>query len=166
MGGVRKLNTPELRGQRVRDRVRVTMFRFLREFRKGFRRKRPSTLQIGSEAFPLGQYTSPPLHPCHRLFDQDGYQDSFLTLPIVQTSLPVTFGYSLSSEAVVMRHLRRWIWLTKVIDTLNTRGLPCGLPEVIGMVQQVHCSRRGLLRRGHECTINKSAHTIKVWKLI
>ena len=30
-----------------------------------------STLQIGSLAFPPGQYTSPQLHPCHRLFDQD-----------------------------------------------------------------------------------------------
>ena len=28
-----------------------------------------STLQIGSVAFPPGQYTSPQLHPCHRLFD-------------------------------------------------------------------------------------------------
>ena len=36
-----------------------------------------STLQIGSVVFPSGQYTSPQLHPCHRLFDQDGYQDSF-----------------------------------------------------------------------------------------
>ena len=33
----------------------------------------------------------------------------FLSLPIVQTLLLVTFGYSLSSEAViVMRQLRRW----------------------------------------------------------
>ena len=32
----------------------------------------------------------------------------FLTLSIVRTLLPVTFGYSLSSEAVVMRQLRRW----------------------------------------------------------
>ena len=32
----------------------------------------------------------------------------FFTIPIVQTLLPVTFGYSLSSEAVVMRELRRW----------------------------------------------------------
>ena len=31
-----------------------------------------------------------------------------LTVPIVQTFLPVTFGYSLSSEAVFMRELRRW----------------------------------------------------------
>ena len=30
----------------------------------------------------------------------------FPTLPIVQTLLPVTFAYSLSSEAVVMRQLR------------------------------------------------------------
>ena len=34
-----------------------------------------STLQIDSVALPAGQCTSPQLHPCHRLFDQDG-QDS------------------------------------------------------------------------------------------
>ena len=33
----------------------------------------------------------------------------FLTLPIVQTLLPVTFRYSLSSEAVVMRRWKR-LW--------------------------------------------------------
>ena len=32
-----------------------------------------STLQIRSVAFPPGQYTSPQLHPCHKLFDQDGH---------------------------------------------------------------------------------------------
>ena len=36
----------------------------------------PSNLQIGSVAFPPGQCTSPQLHPCHRLFDQDGHQNS------------------------------------------------------------------------------------------
>ena len=35
-----------------------------------------SPLQIGSVAFPPGQCTSPQLHPCHRLFEQDGHQDS------------------------------------------------------------------------------------------
>ena len=40
------------------------------------RSEEASTLQIGSVAFPPGQCTSPQLHPCHRLFDQDGYQDS------------------------------------------------------------------------------------------
>ena len=34
-----------------------------------------STLQIGSVAFPTGQCTSLHVHPCHRLFDQDGHQD-------------------------------------------------------------------------------------------
>ena len=35
-----------------------------------------STLQIGSVAFPPGQCTSPQLHPCHWLFDQDGHTRS------------------------------------------------------------------------------------------
>ena len=39
-------------------------------------REKASTLQIGSVAFPAGQCTSPQLHPCHRLFDQDGHQDT------------------------------------------------------------------------------------------
>ena len=34
-------------------------------------REEASTLQIGSVTFPPGQCTSPQLHPCHRLFDQD-----------------------------------------------------------------------------------------------
>ena len=51
----------------------------------------------------------------------------------------------------------------------HTRGHPWGLPEVAVTVQQVHCSRRRLLRRGpefHGCTLNKSSHTKKVCKLI
>ena len=34
-----------------------------------------STVQIDSVAFTPGQCTSPQLHPCHRLFDQDGNQE-------------------------------------------------------------------------------------------
>ena len=34
------------------------------------------TLQIWSVAFPPGQCTSPQVHPCHWLFNQDGHQDS------------------------------------------------------------------------------------------
>ena len=88
----------------------------------------------------------------------------FLSLPIFQTLLPVTFAYSLSSEAVVMRQLRRWkrLWRRSLIR--DTRGLPWGIPEVIGMAQQGHCSSMRLLRRGlefHVCTINKSFHTKK-----
>ena len=96
----------------------------------------------------------------------------FLTVPIVQTLLPVTFGYSLSSrknlEAVVMRQFRRWMRLWRRSHA-HTRGLPWGLSEVVGTVQQMHCSRRRLLRRGlefHACTIIKSVHTKKVWKLV
>ena len=35
-----------------------------------------TTPQIGSVTFPQGQCPSPQLHLCHRLFDQDGHQDS------------------------------------------------------------------------------------------
>ena len=67
-----------------------------------------STLQIASVAFPPRQYTSPQLYPCHRLFDQDGHQDSSSPPTIVLTLLPVTLGYSLISKAVILRQLRRW----------------------------------------------------------
>ena len=55
--------------------------------------------------------------------------------------------------------------MMKVIDMFTQWGLP----DVVGTVQQVHCSQRRLLQKGlefHVCTINKSAHTKKVWKLI
>ena len=68
-----------------------------------------STLQIGSVACistrTMDQSTTPS-------FSQTIWprwaSRQFFILPIVQTLLPVTFGYSLSSEAVVMRQLRRW----------------------------------------------------------
>ena len=50
----------------------------------------------------------------------------------------------------------------------HTRGFPWGLPEVVGTVQQVHCSRRRFLWTGlefHLCTIYKSAHTKKLGNL-
>ena len=44
-----------------------------------------------------------------------------LTLPILQTLLSVIFGYSLSSEAVVMRQLRRWkrLWQRSLTPLLK-----------------------------------------------
>ena len=39
-------------------------------------REEASPLQIGSETFPPEQCTSTQLYHCHRLFDQDGHQDS------------------------------------------------------------------------------------------
>ena len=65
-----------------------------------------STLQIGS--FPPGQCTSLQLHPCHRLFDQDGHQDNSSPSLLSRPCFLVTFAYSLSSEAVVMRQSSRW----------------------------------------------------------
>ena len=71
-------------------------------------REEASTLQIGSVAFPPGQCTSRQLHPCHWLFDQDRHQDSSSPSLLSRPCFLVTFGYSLSSEAVVMRQSRRW----------------------------------------------------------
>ena len=65
----KEVRTQELIGQRVRVSVRVTMSRFYGSSGRD---------SVGSVAFPLGQYTSPQLHPCHRLFDLDGHQDSSL----------------------------------------------------------------------------------------
>ena len=75
-GRSKEVNTPQLIGQRVS--VRVTMLRFY-GVPGEIPREEASTLQIGSVSFPRGQYTSPQLNPCHRLFDQDGHQGSSLT---------------------------------------------------------------------------------------
>ena len=69
----KEVNTLELIGQRVRVRVRVTMLRF-KGVQEEIRSEEASALQIGSVAYPPEQYTSSQLHPCHRLFDQDGHQ--------------------------------------------------------------------------------------------
>ena len=54
-GRSKEVNRPELIGQRVR--VRVTILRFLREFRKGFRRKRPALFK--SDQCHIHQDNSP-----------------------------------------------------------------------------------------------------------
>ena len=163
----KEVNTPQLIGQRVR--VRVTMLRLLGS--------------SGSDSVGRGQHSSNRVsgistRTMHRSTTPSLSQTiwprwasrQFHTFPIVQTLLPVTFGYSLRSEAVVMRQLRRWKRLWRSHWHAHTRGLPWGLPEAVVTVHQVHCSRRRLFRRGlefHVCTINKSAHTKKkVWKLI
>ena len=67
------VNTPELIGQRVG--VRVIMLRVLREFRKRFLGKRPAIFKSGQWHFQLDNAPGPTTL-CHRLFDQDGHQDS------------------------------------------------------------------------------------------
>ena len=128
-----------------------------------------STLQIGSVPFPPGQCTSPQLHPCHRLFDQDGHQDT--------SSASISFTPCCLWLLVIPWAQRLLLWDNWGDERgcgegywyAHTRGLPLGLPEVVGTVQQGHCIQRRLLQwvlEFHECTINKSAHTKKVWKLI
>ena len=71
------------------------------------RRKRPALLRSGQWHFPrtMHQSTTPS-------FSQTIWRRwesrQFLSLFIVKNLLSVTFGYSLSSEAVVMRQLRGW----------------------------------------------------------
>ena len=76
-----------------------------------------STLQIGSVAFPAGQCTSPQTPFLSQTIWPRGASRQFLSLPIVQTLLPVTFAYSLSSKVVIMRQLRRWkrLWWKSLI---------------------------------------------------
>ena len=90
-------------------------------------REEASTLQIGSVAFSPGQYTSPLHHPCHRLFEPDGHQDS--SSPSL---LPVTFGYSQGSQAVVMRRLRRWkrLW-RRSLKRSHKRTSMGGFPKLL-----------------------------------
>ena len=99
-----EVNTPELIGQRVR--FRVTMLRVLREFSKRFRRKRPALFK--SDQWHFHQDNAPVYNSI--------LVTAYLTKmgiktvprpPVDQTVFPVTFGYSLSSEAVVMRQLRK-----------------------------------------------------------
>ena len=82
----------------------------LREFMKRFRRERLALFKSGQWHF---FQDNAPVHNSILVTDyltKMGIKQ-FLTVPIVKTLLPVTFGYSLSSEAVVMRQLRRWKWL-------------------------------------------------------
>ena len=90
---------------------------------KGVKEEIPSeeanTFQIGSVAFPTRQCTSPQFHPCHRLFDQDGHQD---------TSSPSLLSRPCSLWLLVILKLRGCRYetieemkeaMTKAIDTLT-----------------------------------------------
>ena len=75
VGGARKSEQQSGLAKGLRFGLRLLCLGF-----KGVQEKIPSeeasTLQIGSVAFPPGQYTSPQLHPCHRLFDENGHRDT------------------------------------------------------------------------------------------
>ena len=65
-GKSKKVNTPELIGQRLGLGLLCWDFNGVQE---QIPKEEASTLLIGSVAFPSGQCTSPQLHPCHWLFD-------------------------------------------------------------------------------------------------
>ena len=103
-------------------------------------REEASTLQMGIKTVHHPPY-SPDLAPC-----------DFCLFPKLRGC-----GYETIEEIKES--------VTKVIDTLTQEDFHWGLPEVVGMVQQVHCSRRRLLQRRlefHVCTINRSGHTKKM----
>ena len=79
----------------------------LREFKKRFHRsgQYSSNRVSGISIRTMHQSTTPSLS---QTIWPRWASTQFLSLPIVHTLLPVTFRYSLSSEAVVMRQLRRW----------------------------------------------------------
>ena len=85
-----------------------------------------------------------------------------LTLPIVHTLLPVTFGYFLSSEAVIMRQLRRWKRLWRRSLTCSHKRTSMGPSRICWNSTTSGLQPEEIVRRGldfHVCTINKSAHT-------
>ena len=130
----------------------------LREFSKRFRWKRPALFKLGQWHF---HQDNAPIHNSILVTD-------YLTKMGIKTVphppySPDAHRLSLWDNWGDERGCDKGHWHA------HTRRLLWGLPEVVGMVQQVHCSRRRLLRRGlefHVCAINKSTHTKKVWKLI
>ena len=103
----KKVNTPQLLGQRVRVRVRVTMLIFERSSgRDSVGRCQYSSNRVsGISSRTMHQSTTPSLSPT---ILPRWASKQFVTLPVVQTLLPVSFDYSLSSDAIVMRQLTRW----------------------------------------------------------
>ena len=128
------------------------------------------TLQIGSVVFPAGQCTHQSITPSlSQTIWSRWASTQILTLPIVQTLLPVTFGFFPKLRGCCYENWGDERGCDEGHWHAHTRSLPWGLAEVVGMVQKVNCSRRRLLRRGlefHVCILNKSAQTDKVWKLI
>ena len=113
-GRSKEVSTPELIGQRVRVRVRVMMSSGRDSVGRG---QHSSNRLSGISTWTMHQSTTPSLS---QTIWTRWASRQFLTLPVVQTLLPVTFAYSLSSEAFVMRQLREMKEaVTKLIDTLT-----------------------------------------------
>ena len=110
-GRSKEVNRTELIDQMVR--VRVTMLRFWGNSGRDSvgRGQHSSNPFSGISTRIMRQSTTPSLS---QTIWPKWASRQFLGLPIAQTLLPVTFGYSLISQAVVIRQLRRskrvWPW--------------------------------------------------------
>ena len=105
VGGVRKSIDQSWLAKGLRLGLGLLCWSF-KELRKRSHQKRPALFKSDQWHF---QQDNAPVHNSILLTDfliKMGIKT--VRLPIVQTLIPVTFGYFLSSEAVVMRQLRRW----------------------------------------------------------
>ena len=139
-GRSKEVNTPELIGKGLR----LLCWGF-KGVHKGFLGKRPALFKSGQWHF---HQENAPVHNSILVTDYLTKM-GINTVPQPPNSpdlAPCDFC-SLSSEAVVMRQLRRWRGCDEGHWYAHTRGLPWGIPEVVRTVQQVHCSRRRLLWR-------------------
>ena len=127
-----------------------TGFPLDREFRKRFRRKRLALFKSGQWHF---HQDNAPVYNSILVID-------YLSKMGIKTVPQPPNRPDLARLLVIPQAQRLSLW--------DNWGDERGCDEVVGTVQG-HCSRRRLLRRGlefHVCTINKSAHTKKVWKPI
>ena len=94
-GRSKEVNRPELSGQKVRLRVRVTMLRFEGSSgRDSVGRGQHSSNRVsGISTRTMHQSTTPSLS---QTISSRWASRQFLCFPIVQTLLPVTFSYSLN----------------------------------------------------------------------
>ena len=129
-----------------------------------------STLQIAPGAFPAGQYTS------HNFI----FVTDYLTKMGIKTLPQPPYSPNLAPcDFWLFPKLRGCRYetieemseavLTKVTDMLTQEGFDWAFRKLLDLYNKCIASRRRLLRRGlefHVSTINKSAHTKKVWKLI
>ena len=116
-GRSKEVNIPELIGQRVG--VRVTMLRFYGSSGKDSvgRGQHSSNRVSGISTRTMHLSTTPSLS---LTIWQWWASRQFVTVPIVQTLLLVTFGYSLNSEAVVMWQLNSFTYFYAIQTILFT----------------------------------------------
>ena len=124
-----------------------------------------SILEIGSVAFPPGQYTSPQLHHCHRLFEQEGHQDSS-SASLYPDLAPCDFWLFpklTGCRYETIEEMKEAV--AKVIDILTQEDFHGALKKLLERYIATGGDYFEVGLEFHLCTINKSAHTKKVWKL-